>query len=110
MGIALSGRLQASLRFLRHPLPPGPSPFLAVGLPPERGGHGVYPVYRDGDPSWGGWTLSPSGTSGCRRRQRQLGRSAAHRLSAAAACQPVLAASECRALRRVFTFFNLPCL
>jgi hypothetical protein len=27
-GIALSGRLQAGLRFLRHPLPPDPSPFL----------------------------------------------------------------------------------
>ena len=42
MGIALSGRLQAGLRFLRHPLPPGPSPFLAVGLPLEGGGRGVY--------------------------------------------------------------------
>src|SRR4051794_38810831 len=30
---ALSARLQDGLRFLRHPLPPPPSPFLAVGFP-----------------------------------------------------------------------------
>ena len=36
-GIALSGRLQAGLRFIRHPLPPGPSPFLAVGIPSKMG-------------------------------------------------------------------------
>src|SRR3954468_16906781 len=30
---ALSAPLQDGLRFLRHPLPPPPSPFLAVGFP-----------------------------------------------------------------------------
>jgi len=57
-GIALSGRLRAGVRFLRHPLPPGPSPFLAVGIPPlPGGGRGAYPVDRDRDASWGGWAL-----------------------------------------------------
>src|SRR5688572_5137663 len=41
---ALSPPLQRSLRFLRHPLPPPPSPFLAVGLPPCGGTGGAYPV------------------------------------------------------------------
>src|SRR5918995_664231 len=41
---ALSPPLQRSLRFLRHPLPPPPSPFLAVELPPFGGTDGAYPV------------------------------------------------------------------
>src|SRR5688572_8153382 len=41
---ALSAPLQDSLRFLRHPLPPPPSPFLAVGIPSPRsdGTSGAY--------------------------------------------------------------------
>ncbi len=38
---ALSARLQGGLRFLRHRLPPVPSPSLAVGLPPRRGTWGL---------------------------------------------------------------------
>src|ERR671910_48010 len=38
---ALSPPLQRSLRFLRHPLPPPPSPFLAVGIPPCDGASGA---------------------------------------------------------------------
>ena len=40
----LSARLPSGLRFLQHPLPPGPSPFLTVGLPPVGGVRGAYPV------------------------------------------------------------------
>jgi hypothetical protein len=41
---ALSPPLQRSLRFLRHPLPSPPSPFLTVELPPYGGTDGAYPV------------------------------------------------------------------
>src|SRR4051812_12883748 len=48
---ALSAPLQDGLRFLRHPLPPPPSPFLAVGIPSPRsdGASGAYPVVHCGE-------------------------------------------------------------
>ena len=42
----LSARLPSGLRFLQHPLPPGPSPFLTVGLPPVGAVRGAYPIDR----------------------------------------------------------------
>ncbi len=50
------------------PLPPSPSPFLAVGLPLHSGTNGAYPVARGGVATGGGCVLS-SGGSCCHRRQ-----------------------------------------
>ena len=57
----LSALLLDGLRFLRHPLPSAPSPFLAVGIPPYGGAHRVYPVGDRGDAGQRGWSLSPGG-------------------------------------------------
>jgi hypothetical protein len=63
---ALSGRLQTGLRFFRPLIPPTPSPFLAVGIPPCGGAHGVCPVGDREDADWRGWNLYPGGSHGCR--------------------------------------------
>jgi len=60
---ALSALLPSGLRFLRHPLPSAPSPFLAVGIPPPGGAHRVYPVDDRGDAFQLGWSLSPGGAT-----------------------------------------------
>ena len=44
LAAALSVPLQNGLRFLRDLLPPAPSPFLAVRIPPRGGVRGAYPV------------------------------------------------------------------
>src|SRR3954466_14934605 len=58
---ALSPPLQRSLRFLRHPLPPPPSPFLADGLPPCGGTGGAYPVARWGVATGAAASFRPAG-------------------------------------------------
>src|SRR3954471_24570693 len=58
---ALSPPLQRSLRFLRHPLPPPPSPFLAVELPPYGGMDGAYPVVQCGEADGAAASYSPAG-------------------------------------------------
>jgi hypothetical protein len=58
---ALSPPLQQSLRFLRHPLPPPPSPFLAVGFPPWGGTGGAYPVARWGVATGAAASFRPAG-------------------------------------------------
>src|SRR3954465_1332435 len=58
---ALSPPLQRSLRFLRHPLPPPPSPFLAVGFPPWGGTSGAYPVTRWGVATGAAASFRPAG-------------------------------------------------
>jgi hypothetical protein len=44
LAAALSVPVQDGLCFLRDLLPPAPSPFLAVRIPPRGGVHGTYPV------------------------------------------------------------------
>jgi hypothetical protein len=58
---ALSAPLQDGLRFLRHPLPPPPSPFLAVGFPPWGGTSGAYPVARWGVATGAAASFRPAG-------------------------------------------------
>jgi hypothetical protein len=45
--VALSRPLQPGLRFLRHLLPPQPSPFLTVRIPCDHGVGGAYHVPRE---------------------------------------------------------------
>ena len=63
LGQALSVLLRNGFRFLRYPLPPAPSPFLAVGIPSVDGAHGVYPVDDKGVTNQRGWSLFPGGTT-----------------------------------------------
>src|SRR5207249_6802264 len=77
----LSIPLQDGLRFLRPPLPPQPSPVLAVGIPLASGASGAEPVDQREETDEGGWDLEPGGSVEHPQRERR-GLWACHRLLA----------------------------
>jgi hypothetical protein len=59
--VALSGPLQAGLRFFRDPLPSPPSPSLAVRIPPRGGASRAYPVAQRGVTTGAAASSGPAG-------------------------------------------------
>src|SRR4030095_1069365 len=99
--------LQGCLMFLRHLIPPAPSPSLRSGY--RRGGrHGASPVDDREAAGGGGWSLGPGGGDGCRRALAPHAVLPTSLLGTA--CQPYCADLALRAVNGSSLAFNLPVL